>query len=154
MTQSIQQNANQNTQVGIPNDNQGGEATTEAHTSSLNFDDNGASSSEERSGDDDDDENIDHISDEAGSHNGDRTVTDSEDQRVSNSVGSKVETPSEEPQEEIPAEQSTAVGEEAKPDLSDADNSNSGSDDLIDVDEIFDVDKFIDGLFDKLGLDN
>jgi PKD repeat protein len=153
LTQSIQQNASQNTQVGIPNDNQGGEATTEAHTSSLDFDDNGASSSEERS-DDDDDENIDHVSDEAGSHNGDRTVTDSEDQRVSNSVESKVEAPPEEPQEVIPAEQSTAAGEEAKSDLSDTDNSNSGSDDLIDVDKIFDVDGFIDNLFDKLGLDN
>ena len=152
LTQSIQQNASQNTQVGIPIDNQGGEATTEAHTSSLDFE-NGASSSEERSDEDDDDENIDHISDEAGSHNGDRTVTDSKDQRVSNSVGNKVETPPEEPQEEIPAEQSTA-GEEAKPDLSDADNNNSGSDDLIDVDKIFDVDRFIDNLFDKLGLDN
>jgi PKD repeat protein len=154
LTQSIQQNASQNTQVGIPNDNQGAEATTEPHTSSLNFDDNGDSSSEERSDEDDDDENTDHISDEAGSHNGDRTVTDSEDQRVSNNVGSKVETPSEEPQEETPAEQSTAAGEEAKPDLSDADNNNSGSDDLIDVDKIFNVDRFIDGLFDKLGLDN
>jgi plastocyanin len=160
VTQSIQQNASQNTQVGIPNDNQGVEATTEPHTSSLNFDDNGASSSEERSDeDDDDDENIDQISDEAGSHNGDRTVTDSrtvtdrEDQRASNSIGSKVGTPPEEPQEEIPAEQSTA--REAKPDLLDSDNNNSDSDsDLIDVDKIFDVDGFIDNLFNKLGLDN
>jgi PKD repeat protein len=160
VTQSIQQNASQNTQVGIPNDNQGVEATTEPHTSSLNFDDNGASSSEERSDeDDDDDENIDQISDEAGSHNGDstvtgsRTVTDREDQRASNSIGSKVGTPPEEPQEEIPAEQSTA--REAKPDLLDSDNNNSGSDsDLIDVDKIFDVDGFIDNLFNKLGLDN
>ena len=159
VTQSIQQNASQNTQVGIPNDNQGVEATTEPHTSSLNFDDNGASSSEERSDEDDDDENIDQISDEAGSHNGDRTVTDSrtvtdrEDQRASNSIGSKVGTPPEEPQEEIPAEQSTA--REAKPDLLDSDNNNSGSDsDLIDVDKIFDVDGFIDNLFNKLGLDN
>src|SRR5215217_4451726 len=47
--------------------NQGGEATTEPHTSSLDFDGNGASSSEERS-DDDGDENVDHIFDEAGSH--------------------------------------------------------------------------------------
>jgi PKD repeat protein len=159
VTQSIQQNASQNTQVGIPNDNQGVEATTEPHTSSLNFDDNGASSSEERSDEDDDDENIDQISDEAGSHNGDRTVTDSrtvtdrEDQRASNSIGSKVGTPPEEPQEEIPAEQSTA--REAKPDLLDSDNNNSDSDsDLIDVDKIFDVDGFIDNLFNKLGLDN
>jgi PKD repeat protein len=159
VTQSIQQNASQNTQVGVPNDNQGVEATTEPHTSSLNFDDNGASSSEERSDEDDDDENIDQISDEAGSHNGDRTVTDSrtvtdrEDQRASNSIGSKVGTPPEEPQEEIPAEQSTA--REAKPDLLDSDNNNSGSDsDLIDVDKIFDVDGFIDNLFNKLGLDN
>jgi plastocyanin len=154
VTQSIQQNASQNTQVGIPNDNQGVEATTEPHTSSLNFDDNGASSSEERSDeDDDDDENIDQISDEAGSHNGDRTVTDREDQRASNSIGSKVGTPPEEPQEEIPAEQSTA--REAKPDLLDSDNNNSDSDsDLIDVDKIFDVDGFIDNLFNKLGLDN
>jgi PKD repeat protein len=153
LTQSIQQNASQNTQVGIPNDNQGVEATTEAHTSSLNFDDNGSSSSEERSDEDDDDENIDQISDEAGSHNGDRTVTDREDQRASNSIGSKVGTPPEEPQEEIPAEQSTA--REAKPDLLDSDNNNSGSDsDLIDVDKIFDVDGFIDNLFNKLGLDN
>jgi hypothetical protein len=120
----------------------------------LNFDDNGASSSEERSDeDDDDDENIDQISDEAGSHNGDRTVTDREDQRASNSIGSKVGTPPEEPQEEIPAEQSTA--REAKPDLLDSDNNNSDSDsDLIDVDKIFDVDGFIDNLFNKLGLDN
>jgi PKD repeat protein len=159
LTQSIQQNASQNPQVGIPNDNQGVEATTEPHTSSLDFDDNGASSSEERSDEDDDDENIDQISDEAGSHNGDRTVTDSrtvtdrEDQRASNSIGSKVGTSPEEPQEEIPAEQSTA--REAKPDLLDSDNNNSGSDsDLIDVDKIFDVDGFIDNLFNKLGLDN
>jgi PKD repeat protein len=153
LTQSIQQNASQNTQVGIPNDNQGVEATTEPHTSSLNFDDNGASSSEERSDEDHDDENIDQISDEAGSHNGDRTVTDREDQRASNSIESKVGTPPEEPQEKIPAEQSTA--REAKPDLLDSDNSKSGSDsDLIDVDKIFDVDGFIDNLFGKLGLDN
>src|SRR5215208_5334469 len=153
VTQSIQQNASQNTQVGIPNDNQGVEATTEPHTSSLNFDDNGASSSEERSDEDDDDENIDQISGEAGSHNGDRTVTDREDQRASNSIGSKVGTPPEEPQEEISAEQPTA--REAKPDLLDSDNNNSGSDsDLIDVDKIFDVDGFIDNLFNKLGLDN
>jgi PKD repeat protein len=152
LTQSIQQNASQNTQVGILNDNQGVEATTAPHTSSLNFDDNGASSSEERSNEDDD-ENIDHISDEAGSHNGDRTVTDREDQRASNSIGSKVGTPPEEPQEEISAEQS--IAREAKPDLLDSDNSNSGSDsDLVDVDKIFDVDGFIDNLFDKLGLDN
>jgi PKD repeat protein len=137
--------------------NQGGEATTEPHTSSLDFDGNGASSSEERS-DDDDDENVDHIFDEAGSHNdGDRTVTDSEDQRVSDSIEDIVEAPPEEPQEEepstqeIPAEQPTA--EEVKPDLSDADN-NSGADDLIDVDDLFDVDEFIDDLFVKLGLDN
>src|SRR5215203_504903 len=131
--------------------NQGGEATTEPNTSSLDFDDNGASSSEERS-DDDDDENVDHIFDERGSHNdGDRTVTDSEDQRVSDSIEDIGEAPPEEPQEEepstqeIPAEQPTA--EEVKPDVSDADN-NSGADDLIDVDE------FIDDLFVKLGLDN
>jgi PKD repeat protein len=137
--------------------NQGGEATTEPHTSSLDFDDNGASNSEERS-DDDDDENVDHIFDEAGSHNdGDRTVTDSEDQRVSDSIEDIVEAPPEEPQEEepstqeIPAEQPTA--EEVKPDVSDADN-NSGADDLIDVDDLFDVDEFIDDLFVKLGLDN
>jgi hypothetical protein len=160
LTQSIQQNASQNTQVGIPNDNQGVEATTtEPHTSSLNFDDNGASSSEERS-DEEDDENIDQISDGAGSHNGDRTVTDREDQRASNSIESKVGTPPEEPQEKIPAEQSTA--REAKPDLPDSDNSNSGlhnsnsgsNSDLVDVDKIFDVDGFIDNLFGKLGLDN
>jgi hypothetical protein len=157
LTQSIQQNTSQNTQVGMQNSNQGGEATTEPHTSSLDFDDKGASSSEERS-DDDDDENVDHTFDEADSHNdGHRTVTDSEDQRVSNSVESKVEAPSEEPQEEepstqeIPAEQSTA--KEVKPDLSDTDN-NAGSDDLIDVDDLFDVDEFIGNLFDKLGLDN
>jgi PKD repeat protein len=151
LTQSIQQEASQNTQVGIPNSNQGGEATTEPNTSSLDFDDNGASSSEERS-DDDDDENVDHIFDERGSHNdGDRTVTDSEDQRVSDSIEDIGEAPPEEPQEEepstqeIPAEQPTA--EEVKPDLSDADN-NSGADDL------FDVDEFIDDLFVKLGLDN
>jgi PKD repeat protein len=157
LTQSIEQNASQNTQVGISNSNQGGEVTTEPYTSSLDFDDNGASSSEERS-DDDDDENVDHIFDEAGSHNdGDRTVTDSEDQRVSDSIEGIVEAPPEEPQEEepstqeIPAEQPTA--EEVKPDLSDADN-NPGSDDLIDVDDLFDVDEFIDDLFDKLGLDN
>src|SRR5215216_2969724 len=136
--------------------NQGGEATTEPHTYSWDFDDNGASSSEERS--DDDDENVDHIFDEAGSHNdGDRTVTDSEDQRVSDSIEDIVEAPPEEPQEEepstqeIPAEQPTA--EEVKPDLSDSDN-NSGADDLIDVDDLFDVDEFIDDLFVKLGLDN
>ena len=157
LTQSIQQEASQNTQVGIPNSNQGGEATTEPNTSSLDFDDNGASSSEERS-DDDDDENVDHIFDERGSHNdGDRTVTDSEDQRVSDSIEDIGEAPPEEPQEEepstqeIPAEQPTA--EEVKPDLSDADN-NSGADDLIDVDDLFDVDEFIDDLFVKLGLDN
>ena len=157
LTQSIQQEASQNTQVGIPNSNQGGEATTEPNTSSLDFDDNGTSSSEERS-DDDDDENIDHIFDERGSHNdGDRTVTDSEDQRVSDSIEDIGEAPPEEPQEEepstqeIPAEQPTA--EEVKPDLSDADN-NSGADDLIDVDDLFDVDEFIDDLFVKLGLDN
>ena len=157
LTQSIQQEASQNTQVGIPNSNQGGEATTEPNTSSLDFDDNGASSSEERS-DDDDDENIDHIFDERGSHNdGDRTVTDSEDQRVSDSIEDIGEAPPEEPQEEepstqeIPAEQPTA--EEVKPDVSDADN-NSGADDLIDVDDLFDVDEFIDDLFVKLGLDN
>src|SRR5215212_4645773 len=126
LTQSIQQEASQNTQVGIPNSNQGGEATTEPNTSSLDFNDNGASSSEERS-DDDDDENVDHIFDERGSHNdGDRTVTDSEDQRVSDSIEDIGEAPPEEPQEEepstqeIPAEQPTA--EEVKPDLSDADN--------------------------------
>ena len=157
VTQSIQQNASQNTQVGIPNDNQGGEATTEPHTSSLDFNDNGASSSEERSDEDDDDENIDHISDEAGSHNGDRTVTDSEDQRVSNSVESRVETPPEEPQEEEPSTEEVPAGQptagEVKPDLLDTDN-NSGSDDLIDVDDVFDVDGFINNLFDKLGLDN
>jgi hypothetical protein len=130
---------------------------TEPYTYSWDFDDNGASSSEERS-DDDDDENVDHIFDEAGSHNdGDRTVTDSEDQRVSDSIEDIVEAPPEEPQEEepstqeIPAEQPTA--EEVKPDLSDADN-NSGTDDLIDVDDLFDVDEFIDDLFVKLGLDN
>src|SRR5215216_3109407 len=157
LTQSIQQEASQNTQVGIPNSNQGGEATTEPNTSSLDFDDNGTSSSEERS-DDDDDENVDHIFDERGSHNdGDRTVTDSEDQRVSDSIEDIGEAPPEEPQEEetstqeIPAEQPTA--EEVKPDLSDADN-NSGADDLIDVDDLFDVDEFIDDLFVKLGLDN
>ena len=157
VTQSIQQNASQNTQVGIPNDNQGGEATTEPHTSSLDFNDNGASSSEERSDEDDDDENIDHISDEAGSHNGDRTVTDSEDQRVFNSVESRVETPPEEPQEEEPSTEEVPAGQptagEVKPDLLDTDN-NSGSDDLIDVDDVFDVDGFINNLFDKLGLDN
>jgi PKD repeat protein len=157
VTQSIQQNASQNTQVGTPNDNQGGEATTEPHTSSLDFNDNGASSSEERSDEDDDDENIDHISDEAGSHNGDRTVTDSEDQRVSNSVESRVETSPEEPQEEEPSTEEVPAGQptagEVKPDLLDTDN-NSGSDDLIDVDDVFDVDGFINNLFDKLGLDN
>jgi PKD repeat protein len=139
VTQSIQQNASQNTQEGIPD---------------------GGSSSEERS---DDDENVDHIFDDAGSHNdGDRTVKDSEDQRVSDSIEDIVEAPLEEPEEEepqeeepstqeIPAEQPTA--EEVKPDLSDADN-NSGADDLIDVDDLFDVDEFIDDLFVKLGLDN
>ena len=53
--------------------------------------------------------------------------------------------------EETPAEQLTA--REVNPDLFDADN-NSGSDDLIDVDDIFDVDRFIDDLFDELGLNN
>jgi PKD repeat protein len=33
-------------------------------------------------------------------------------------------------------------------------DNNSGSDDLIDVDDVFDVDKFIDDLFDRFGLDN
>ncbi|MDQ3852149.1 MAG: PKD domain-containing protein, partial [Thermoproteota archaeon] len=136
VTQSIQQNTSQSMQVGIPN---------------------GGSSSEERSDDNDDDENVDHIFDEAGSHNGDRTVTDIEDQRASDSIEGIAEAPSEEPleeepsTEEIPAEQLTAG--EVKPDLFDSDN-NSGSDDLIDVDDVFDVDKFIDDLFDELGLNN
>jgi PKD repeat protein len=136
VTQSIQQNTSQSMQVGIPN---------------------GGTSSEERS-----DENVDHIFDEAGSHNRGRTVTNIEDQRVSDSVESKVEAalvepPEEEEEEEeeepstqeTPAEQPTAG--EVNPDLFDADNN---SDDLIDVGDVFDVDGFIDGLFDKLGLDN
>jgi PKD repeat protein len=154
LTQSIQQNASQNMQVGIPNSNQVGEATTEPYTSSLDSDD-GRSSSEERSDDvDNADENIDHIFDDAGSQNGGRTVKDSEDQRVSDSIESNVEAPpGEEPSiQEIPDEQLTA--REVKHDLFDVDNSNSGSDDLIDVEEIFDADEFIDGLFDKLGLNN
>jgi PKD repeat protein len=158
LTQSIQQNASQNTQVGIPNSNQGGEATREPYTASLDFDDNGASSSEERSDDDNADENVDHIFDDAGSQNGGSTVKDSEEQRVSDSIETNVEAPPEEPPEEepstqeIPDEQLTA--REVKPDLFDVDNSNSGSDDLIDVEEIFDADEFIDDLFDKLGLNN
>jgi PKD repeat protein len=137
VTQSIQQNTSQSMQVGIPN---------------------GGTSSEERSDHDDNDENVDHIFGEAGSHNRGRTVTNIEDQRVSDSVESKVEAALVEPPEEeepstqgIPAEQPTAG--EVNPDLFDADN-NSDSDDLIDVDDVFDVDGFIDGLFDKLGLDN
>ena len=137
VTQSIQQNTSQSMQVGIPN---------------------GGTSSEERSDHDDDDENVDHIFDEAGSYNRGRTVTNIEDQRISDSVESKVEAvPVEPPEEEesstqgTPAEQPTAG--EVNPDLFDADN-NLNSDDLIDVDDVFDVDGFIDGLFDKLGLDN
>jgi PKD repeat protein len=139
-------------------DNQGGEATREPYTSSLDFDDNGASSSEERSDDDNADENVDHIFDDTGSQNGGSTVKDSEEQRVSDSIETNVEAPPEEPPEEepstqeIPDEQLTA--REVKPDLFDVDNSNSGSDDLIDVEEIFDADEFIDDLFDKLGLNN
>ena len=139
VTQSIQQNTSQSMQVGIPN---------------------GGSSSEERSDDDDDDddESVDHIFDEAGSHDdGDRTVTDIEDQRVSDSMAGLVKAPPEEPQEEEPSTQGTRAEQptagEVKPDLFDADN-NSGSDDLIDVDDVFDADEFIDGLFDKLGLNN
>jgi hypothetical protein len=112
---------------------------------------NSGSSSEERNDDDHRDENVDHIFDEADSHNRGRIVTDSQDQRASDSIEGIVEAPSEEPPsiQGTPAEQPAAG--EVKPDLFDADN-NSDSDDLIDVDDVFDADKFIDGLFDKLGL--
>src|SRR5918995_1528326 len=91
----------------------------EPYTISWNFGDDG--SSEESDGDD----VVDHTFEEAGSYDVGLTVTDSIGQSASDSMEITVE--------------------EVEPDLDDVDN-NSGSDDLLDVDD------FLDDLFDRLGL--
>jgi PKD repeat protein len=147
---------------------------TEPYTISWNFDD-GTSSRES-----DDDETISHTFEEPGRYDVGATVTDSSGQRAADTIRITVEKapppppvirqlaeqgedaisnnnlhPQQQQQrdaasptgitEEILAEQLTAG--EVKPDLSDAYN-NLVSDDLIDVD------KFIDDLFDRLGLND
>ena len=151
----------------------------EPYSISWDFDDDDDGSSEERSDDDDDDDVVvDHTFEEDGSYNVGLTVTDSIGQSASDSMEITVEeapeeeeieeeapaadeveeeetiTPPanetitiEEPAEEVEEEAPAAdeVVEEVEPDLDDVDN-NSGSDDL------FDVDDFLDDLFDRLGL--
>jgi PKD repeat protein len=106
----------------------------------------------------DDDETVEHTFEEAGSYNVGLTVTDSIGQSASDSMEITVEEAPEEvveveEEEEVEVEveveeqppAADEVEEEIEPDLDDVDN-NSGSDDL------FDVDDFLDDLFDRLGL--
>jgi PKD domain-containing protein len=106
----------------------------------------------------DDDETVEHTFEEAGSYNVGLTVTDSIGQSASDSMEITVEeAPADEVEEEEEEEEEVEeeveeqppaadeVEEEIEPDLDDVDN-NSGSDDL------FDVDDFLDDLFDRLGL--
>ncbi len=130
----------------------------EPYTISWDFGDDD-DSSEEGS----DEQTISHTFEEAGTYNVRLTVTDSSGQSASDSVGITVDEPAtaaapeeeeeegevveeeqqaaeQEEEEEEPVEEEQQAAEEQEED------NNSGSDD------VFDVDEFLDDLFDRLGL--
>jgi PKD repeat protein len=99
-----------------------------------------------------DDVAVDHTFEEAGSYNVGLTVTDSGGQSASDSMEITVEeAPAADEVEEVEDEVVEEVEEEAAAppaaeEVEEEEDNNSGSDDL------FDVDDFIDDLFDRLGL--
>jgi PKD repeat protein len=129
---------------------------TEPYTYSWDFDGEGNNGESNE-------QTVSHTFEEAGSYNVGLTVTDSGGQSASDSMEITVEEapaevvveeeqpPAVEDIEEVEEEQPPAVEdieevEDVEEDVEEVDN-NSGSDD-------FDVDDFIDDLFDRLGLDN